>query len=371
MSLKSIILKNLILLPGWKTKRKIVVIESDDWGTVRIPDAGVYKILSKKNTALEHDRMSKFDALENNDDLLALFDVLSAVKDSKGNGAVLTANTIMANPDFDKIAASDYKEYHYETFIETLNRYPANDKVRQLIAEGMALGLYRPQFHGREHVNINQWLKALQNGNTDLREAFQHKVFAIPFKAANKKRRNVVSAFDFDHYSEIEMQREILIDGMKLFKDIFGFTSSSFIATTYVWNAAIEVTLQQQGVKYIQGIPYQYVPNPGGSWYKKKFHYTGQKNQHGQVYLVRNAFFEPSLIKGEHASAECMQRIDLAFKWGKPAIISAHRVNFIGAIVEENRTKNLAEFKKLLQDIVVKWPDVEFMSSDQLGDLIQ
>ena len=28
---------NLINIPGWYTKRKLVVIESDDWGAIRMP----------------------------------------------------------------------------------------------------------------------------------------------------------------------------------------------------------------------------------------------------------------------------------------------------------------------------------------------
>jgi hypothetical protein len=65
-----------------------------------------------------------------------------------------------------------------------------------------------------------------------------------------------------------------------------------------------------------------------------------------------------------------LNRIETAFRYYKPAIISSHRVNFIGAIVPDNRNKNLMLLKQLLFEIVKKWPDVEFMSSDQLGDLM-
>jgi hypothetical protein len=47
-----------------------------------------------------------------------------------------------------------------------------------------------------------------------------------------------------------------------------------------------------------------------------------------------------------------------------------HRLNVIGSLDESNRTKNLADLKTLLQTVVRRWPDVEFMSSDQLGKLI-
>lgn len=52
---------------------------------------------------------------------------------------------------------------------------------------------------------------------------------------------------------------------------------------------------------------------------------------------------------------------------GKAAVISSHRLNFIGNIDIQNRDRNLILFQKLLNEIVKKWPDVEFISSDELG----
>ncbi len=66
-----------------------------------------------------------------------------------------------------------------------------------------------------------------------------------------------------------------------------------------------------------------------------------------------------------------MRRIEIAFKWGKAANISAHRLNFIGSIDSANTDRTLPEFKRLLQEIVRRWPDVEFVTSDQLGEIIE
>jgi len=159
-----------------------------------------------------------------------------------------------------------------------------------------------------------------------------------------------------------------LEEAADIFRVTFGFASSSFIAPSYIWDSVIEKTLRNVGVKYIQGISYQYIPNPGNPWYRRKFHYTGQSNSLGQHYLVRNAFFEPTLIPDADTVGECMRRIALAFKWGKPAIIGSHRVNFIGSLNEANRNKNLILLRELLNRICSNWPDVEFLSSDQLGD---
>lgn len=60
----------------------------------------------------------------------------------------------------------------------------------------------------------------------------------------------------------------------------------------------------------------------------------------------------------------------MAFRWNKAAIISTHRINFIGLIDNRNREKNLKLFKILLSEIVKRWPDVEFITSEQLGDII-
>jgi len=65
-----------------------------------------------------------------------------------------------------------------------------------------------------------------------------------------------------------------------------------------------------------------------------------------------------------------MKQIEAAFLWNKPAIISSHRVNFCGHIDENNRKKGLTSLKQLLDEIVKRWPDVEFMSADELGDTI-
>jgi len=363
--------KNLMLVPGWRTKRRIVVIESDDWGTARIQDPVVYKRLVAKNPTINDHPISRYDSLETDNDLEALFDVLRSVKDCKGNFAVLTADSIMANPDYGKIAASVYREYHYEPFFQTLQHYPASQRVIELIDQGRQAGLYHPQFHGREHLNVRQWLSALQDGNTDLINAFQENVFSVPFRGKPKKRRNIVSALDFEDPLDTEQHRIILTEGMDMFEKYFGFRSQSFIATTYIWHPTIESTLLAGGVKYIQGIPFQYIPNPGQNFYKKKFHFTGQKNSIKQRYLVRNVFFEPSLVlKKCDWVGECLKRTAMAFAWGKPAILCSHRVNFIGSLVEQNRTANLAMFRELLQQMVKRWPDIEFMSSDELGSLI-
>ena len=95
----------------------------------------------------------------------------------------------------------------------------------------------------------------------------------------------------------------------------------------------------------------------------------GEQNKCGQYYLTRNCCFEQTQDISLGFD-RCFHDLTCCFELNEPAIISTHRLNFVGELEVKNRDKNLFEFKRLLQAIVQKYPDVEFMSSDELGDVI-
>ena len=135
----------------------------------------------------------------------------------------------------------------------------------------------------------------------------------------------------------------------------------------------IEKTLKEKGVKYLLAERIQKEPL-GNKKFKTHYHYIGMKNNLNQIYLTRNAFFEPSITTGNfhlNPVEKCLKNVERAFRWGKPAIISTHRLNYIGSIEEENRTKNLVLLDNLIKKIIELWPEVEFMTSTELGELIR
>jgi hypothetical protein len=180
-----------------------------------------------------------------------------------------------------------------------------------------------------------------------------------------------MTSFDSSLEKDIEFYNNSLIEGLNLFEDIFGFKSKSFIAPTYCWPTQIEYTLKENGVKFLQGMITQKIPiNEGEKFKTNKNNFQGTRSNSGLIYLMRNVFFEPAQNPKIDWINDCMKRIDIAFKWHKPATISMHRLNVIGALNENNRNKNLKLLKRLLNEITKKWPDIEFMSSDELGSLI-
>lgn len=362
--------RNILNSVGYKTNRKIIVIESDDWGSIRIPSLDTQKILTEKKIISLKDPFSKYDALESETDLNELYNVLLSHKDKHGNPPTITANCVVANPDFDKIRASNFTKYIYEDITQTFARYPEHANSFSLWQHGIKEKVFYPQFHGREHLNVDLWIKSLQAKDFIFMTAFDNQTFAANPNANFTKGNNIMAALDYNTEIERKNKIEVLRDGHNLFTKLLGYNSKSFIAPCYIWDTNLEEELYKMDVHYLQGSKFQNIPNINLNHYTKKYHYTSQKNKFGQYYFVRNALFEPVLNNKIEWVDECMKSITNAFLWGRPAIIGAHRLNFIGYIHPENREKNLSMLNDLLRRIIKKWPDVEFVNSAELGAII-
>lgn len=363
--------KDLYNIPGWHTRRHLIVIESDDWGSIRMPSKETYEAFMAKGIRVDNDPYCRYDNLATANDLSNLFEVLTSVKDSHGHPAVITANAVTSNPVFDKIRESEFKQYHHEPFTETLARSPLHTNAFDMWQQGMAAGIFHPQLHGREHLNVKKWLRTLQQGEPATLTAFDLGTFGLTQNAAPSIKEYYMGAFNSNNDEDINSYADIITEGAQLFAQLFGYTSTSFIATTYEWSSKIEPILKQNGVKYLQGTVCQKIPvgdDEGVILSRRCF--QGKRNRNGLTYLMRNCFFEPSTKPNSDQVAECLHHISLAFRWGKAANICSHRVNYIGSIDPKNTDRNLPMLRQLLQEIMKHWPDAEFITSDQLGDII-
>lgn len=364
--------KELHNMLGWRTKRHLVVIESDDWGSLRMPSKEVYDEFMRRGVNVERDPYCRYDSLATKHDLENLFDVLHSVRDANGHPAVITANTLTANPVFDKIRESGFTQYFFEPFTETLKRDSAHADAFLIWRQGMEEGVFYPQCHGREHLYVKKWLRILGQGEAITRLAFELGTWGVTQQVASSIPHYYMGAFNSCEEKDISNFEVIIDDALRMFKEIFGYGSKSFIATTYEWSPKIEPFLVQRGVKYIQGAFQQKIPLDDDRSYRITYRgFQGSRTKTGLIRLLRNCFFEPSTDEKRDWRNDCLKRIEIAFKWGKAANICSHRVNFIGSIDSLNTDRNLPEFKRLLQDIVRRWPDVEFITSDQLGEIIE
>ena len=349
-----------------------MVIESDDWGTIRMPSKEVYDEFLRRGIRVDRDPYCRYDNLATKHDLENLFEVLQSVKDKNGHPAVITANTLSANPVFDKIKESDFTQYFFEPFTESLKCDAVHADAFAMWKEGMVAGVFHPQSHGREHLYVKKWLQTLRNGDKVTLTAFDLGTWGLTAHVDESIKEYYMGAFNSSEDADIQEFEIIIDDALRVFKDIFGFESKSFTPTTYEWSPKIEPCLVQHGVKYIQSTFQQKVPigdDQGVRWQYRGF--QGTRTKAGLIRLHRNCFFEPSTKANFDWVGDCLKRIEIAFKWGKAANISAHRLNFIGSIDSQNTDRTLPEFKRLLQEIEKRWPDVEFVTSDELGSIIE
>jgi hypothetical protein len=363
--------KHLVNIPGWRTGRRIVVFESDDWGSIRMPDKKTYEKSIRKGLPVKRHPYCTYDTLANAEDLHALYDVLRSVKDKNGNHPVITANTVVANPDFEKIKASQFEEYHFEPFTKTLTRYYPNSNVFDLWKQGIKENLFYPQFHGREHVNVYHWLLGLKS-NQNLQKAFDLGYWGLPKKAYSESVdiNNLQATYDAKDKSELELHKKSLQEGLNLFEKLFGYPSRSFIPNNFIFDKKeLAAVLKENGVLVLQGMKYHKDPCYNNDRHPMARRYPGLKN--GFTELLRNCLFEPTQEKSKtDVVGKCLHGISTAFCWKKPVIITVHRLNLTGAIEEKNREENLFLFKELLDEILMKWPDVEFMNSVDLSSLM-
>lgn len=358
---------NIKNIPGWKTNRKIVLFESDDWGSNRIASTENYRALLNMGVPVDQSAYNRYDTIERSSDLEALFDILRTVRDKNGRHAVFTAFVNPANPDFQRIKESSFENYYYETFDVTLNKYGEREKVLSLYREGIDSGIFEPQFHGREHLAVLLWMKFLKNRNGMVRSAFDQNFYACPEPSLNEFVRDFRPGFYFESNNEIPFLREVISEGMDLFESLMGYRAKVFAPPNGIFPSKLEKDLLETGIQAIVTTRVRREPI-GNGVVKKKIYGFGKVNKLGQTYYIRNCQFEPY---DNRSVNRCIEMMKAAFKWGKPAIICTHRVNFNGGIDETNRNKGLKELKELLIQMLKKWPDIEFMSSGEFAKIIK
>jgi hypothetical protein len=352
---------------GWRTKRRIVVFESDDWGNIGLTSKSSLDKLRKGGVPVDASPYNLVDSLELSTDLEALAQVLSRYRDFRGRSPVITCFFIMANPDFDAIRSSDFRNYYFECLSTSYKHY-SSEGVQDILRSCIQDGLLHPQFHAREHVNVSLWLRDLQQHRTDTLQCFDHRFFGQ--QRAKLPPRFYSATYWANGIEEFQTVRQSLVNGLDLFESFFGFRSRTFVACNYVLPREVERHASLFGVKGVQTQRGYFAPNDFGLHPKNEYRYTGFINEFKQVFAVRNVEFEPFVKNGKDWLASAMSQIMIAFAMNRPAIITIHRANFSSRLDVSNRDTSLKLLETLLQQILQTWPRAEFMTSPDLLDLM-
>lgn len=352
-------------LRGKAVREKLVLFESDDWGMVRTRSTEAYRILAK-DFPLDRCDYSWRDALERKKDLEGLLEVLSGNTSAAGSKPSFTLNMVMFNPEFDAIRGNGYSTYVREPFERTYERYdgPASGTV-ELLREGIGSGHFQPQYHATEHIQINNWMDALNRGDAPARTAFANEMPHLHYNKLSTCSIEYLDAWGHTTASrELESRPSIVSVGLSAFRQFFGYPSKTAIAPCYIWGPDTETALIDGGVQGFQGGTVQKLPLAQDFGHVR--HHMGERGGKGQRYFIRNCSFEFGREQSADIVGTCLREIAAAFRLRKPAVISSHRVNYIGRLDESNRDNGLRQLDQLLKSINKRWPDVRYVSSPEL-----
>ena len=341
---------------GWRTKRPILVIESDDWGSEHIPGPKAIEKMKEMGLFLS-DSHGMFDSLETADDIDKLCDILNSHKDGDGNPAVMTANFIMANPDYVAIRESNYSSFKAKPIYSGWNHEPDAKTMLQKYREGINCGVIVPQLHGMLHFCPDVWMENLCRGDPETLKAFDLQMIGEKEDASGI---GIQSMSPIYHESG-QAIRQLVREGIETFRSCFNIDSFTTIAPCYCWRSdETEQALLACGIRVMQGKEYQYLPD--GS---VRPHYIGQRGPGGILYMVRNCVLEP--ISAGTTVEQCISQIEWAFQHSLPAVLCSHRTNYTSRVATEVRDKGLAVLDGVLKQVKEKFGDVEFLSSDKLA----
>lgn len=346
--------------------RKLIAIESDDWGMTGIRDAEAYASLSVRGVRVDESPWSAY-TLETTEDLDRLFTLLQGHRDALNGPAVFTANFILTNPDYHQIASSGFQEYHY---IPVRYGLPGRWQRKHLFPkymDGIQKKVFYPAFHGREHFNADLWLGLLQHNDPTAHALFGEEVV---FGCRDLWRKIQGPYFvPPDGFRDSLAQLAVISDGIRLFREMFGFAPRSTIAPGYLWNRMTEKIWAAHGIEIIQAGNRQHMGvSPGGITLRGPERPMGAVNRDNLMYLARNVDFEP--WRYDMPLSQYMNEIDYLLGLGSPVVISTHSINYISGI-RIHPDAHLAKLDSLLSHILQRHPDILFVHDGQLGDALR
>lgn len=368
--MKQFLANHLKNIKGKKVKRKFLAFSVDDYGNIRLASAQAKKNLLNADVKLKN-RFDQLDALDTREDYEMLFDTLDYVKDKAGNPAIFTPYALPCNTDYQltKENGSFVPENLDVTYEKLTGDEKAFDGAYNTLLEGIKHKFIKPQFHGREHLNVHLFNALFNDKNPQLLANLENRSLAgVPNHSAFPEV-GFNQAFAFWKEEETELHKEIIKNGLKRFEKVYGYKSLTFTPPAQQLHASLYPYVGELGVEGVDKVR-STMRHKGEGAYEKETNTLGEKGLGSTITIVRNCVFEPNDRNIDWVNFT-LKQIEAAFFWNKPAIVSSHRVNFCGHIDPENRKKGLATLKALLEKVVKKWPDVEFVSVPELVEIIK
>ena len=215
-------------------QRPVVLIQSDDWGRIGVPDRRCFDDLRRAGLNVGQNPWDLY-GLETEEDLERLGASLERIRDRDGNPACITANFVMANADLRRMREQGYREFLWKSIDEGFPE-PWTDTLAPTYRRLVAAGVFYPGLHGFTHFNATALMASLQDPGPRGEVARRLVENDIPYLASLTPEFNFALAdgtSGTERMQSAEAQRRWLQQGIDAFQRMFGFAPVTFCAPGY------------------------------------------------------------------------------------------------------------------------------------------
>jgi len=314
-------------------RHPVLIIESDDWGAGPLAQA---------------------------DALTRLTGTLQGIRDHSDRPAVMTLGVILEVPDGPRIAVTHCAEYHALPLAD-----PRFDAVRAAIQAGIRSGVFAPQLHGQCHYWPPALLAAAQD-NPAVRDWLTAPDPALTENLPSPLQSRWVDASCLpSHALTPDAIRQAAATEAAGYQALFGSAPQVAVATTFIWNDAVEAAWAQAGVEAIvtPGRRATCRNGAGQPGCVDATMLTGERSLAGQTWLVRDVYFEPAL---GHAPQRLVDGLRARTRQGRACLVETHRFNFLQA-----PDASLAALETGLREALANCPDLRFAAPIDLARAIR
>jgi hypothetical protein len=349
--------RSLLPVEGFVFGLPLVVLQSDDWGRVGVRDREGWEELRDLGLNLG-ERSYDFYSLETAEDIMATVSLLQRHRDSTGRPACLGMNFIVANVDFAKVIASDFRHIYLRALTDGLPDGWNRPGLFEAYQEGISAGVLSLGLHGTTHFCRRAMERHLDDSGERgalLRTLWKAGVpyihWRMPWVGFEYWDPERPGEEDFLTSS---VQESLIDSAAECFMRLFSKPPRSACAPGYRANKSTHRAWAKRGIQVAQNGPGIAMPP----------HFDGN----GILHLYRSLDFEPGA--GQRFSVDaCLRMAENSFARGLPAIVSVHSINFHSTI-KDFRSRTLGYLDEFLAALEAKHPDLLYVRDEDLYDLV-
>jgi len=348
--------RSLLPVQGFAFGRPIVVLQSDDWGRVGVRNRQCWDELRDQGLNLGERSYDSY-SLETAEDVGAIVSLLQRHRDSAGRCPSLGVNFVLANLDFTKAIANNFRRIDLRTLPEGFPDGWERPGLFEAYREGISSGTLSPALHGATHFcrqAVERQLNDPGERGLLLRKLWKAGVPYIHW-------RMPWIGFEYWDPEAAEggfltstVQEGLIGSAVNIFAELFSKRPSSACAPGYRADETTHRAWAKYGIRVAQNGPGK--PTPP--------HF----DENGMLHLYRAMDFEPALT-GEFSLNACVQAAEDCIARGLPVVVSVHSINFHSAI-QDFRSRTLRLLNEFLAVLEAKHSDLLYLRNEDLYDLV-